>query len=269
MSGTEFVEDRISTTEGSDERVGDRQDGFERDNGGERPAPAEGTTEASVARVDGTVERSAPGRLWTVPALVGVAALAVAVTAVAFPGLIPVPEPNVVRSTRSFAMLLATFGGMVGLYLLYDGRGGIDRPEDGPFDLPAPHREQREPESDASPDLVGSDIDDLVGAVDGRVDPYSGLEASYAADVRRELRETVVTLLVDRRGCSAEQARRQLDDGTWTDDRRASSFLGDETVPDPPLGVQLRDWASGEAFDRRVEATVAEIRRLADGGDRR
>lgn len=269
MSGTEFVEDRVSgPTEQPRERAADRADDTDRGERVPRPDPVEGQTADSVARVDGSTERPDHGRLWAVPALVGVGALVVAVTAVALPGLVPVPGAEVVRSTRSLAMLLGTFAGLVGLYVVYAGRERAPQADDGPFELPRSEQRERAV-SDASPDLVGADIDDLVAAVDGRVDPYSGLEASYAADVRRELRETVVTLLVDRRGWSAEEARRRLDAGSWTDDPRAASFLGDETVPDPPLGTQLRDWASGESFDRRVQATVAEIRRLADGGERR
>ncbi|MUV50741.1 hypothetical protein GJ630_14085, partial [Haloarcula sp. CBA1122] len=58
---------------------------------------------------------------------------------------------------------------------------------------------------------------------------------------------------------------RDVRTGSWTDDRRAAAFLGGPDAPDPPIEMQLRDWASGEGFDRKVEAAATEIRRLQRG----
>ncbi|WP_137287818.1 DUF7269 family protein [Halorussus salinisoli] len=80
---------------------------------------------------------------------------------------------------------------------------------------------------------------------------------------REELRERLRTAAVEtwvRRGeCSREEARKRLDEGTWTDDREAAAFLADRGP-----GVESRVLAllRGEPWSRRgarrAVAVVAE-----------
>lgn len=215
------------------------------------------------ATIDASIEREENGRLWLVFTFAGVAALAAAVVVATFPSLLPLPASNdAVRQIRSVAPILGAVVGALGIYGLYDRHDAIDWESDETVELPAASHETTQGREQL---VVGSDIDDLLESIDGRVDPYNGLEASYAADIRRELRESAERVLVDSAGVSAATASQALADGRWTDDQRAASFLGDETVAEPSLSIQLRDWASGESFDRKVEATVDAIRRIERG----
>lgn len=215
------------------------------------------------AHVDATIEREPAGRLWLVFSLAGVVALAAAVVVAAFPGLVEAAVgADAVRQLRSGAPLLGAVVGALGLYGLYDRHESPEYESDETVELPAADPETT-PEAEQL--VVGSDVDELLESIDGRVDPYNGLEASYAADIRRELRETAERAIVDSTGVSEPVAAAAIEDGSWTDDQRAASFLGGDGVSEPPLGVQLRDWASGEAFDRKVGATIDAIQRVERG----
>ncbi|WP_241692886.1 DUF7269 family protein [Haloarcula limicola] len=217
------------------------------------------------ATVDATVEREEAGPLWRVLTLAGLAALAAAVLVVAIPGLLPAPaDSTATAALRAAAPYAGVAVALVGLY------GVLGREEDGestpetPVELPSANPETIHGESHS---VVGDDVDALLQRIDGRVDPYNGIEASYAVEVRHRLREAVRRALVRYTDRDREAAETAIEDGTWTDDARAASLVG-ERAGDPPLAVQLRDWASGEGFDREVAATLAEIRRLR-GGDSR
>jgi hypothetical protein len=235
--------------------------------------------ETASATVDVSVERPTPGRRFHQYTLVGLAALAGAVFVVTFPSVLPAVGSGTAESVRVFASVSAAVIGLFGLYSvvrtqesnLPPVKGGQPRDPyhgDGTDDEPMePLDELLEPETataDPGP-LVGDDVDDLLTEIDGRVDPYDGLEASYAADVRNRLREATRRVLVETTGAPPEAAARAVRTGSWTDDRRAAAFLGGPEVSDPPIAMQVRDWASGEGFDRKVEAATAELRRLQRG----
>lgn len=230
----------------------------------DRSSEAPGTASTARGTIDGRTAESPSGSRWLAFACAGAAALVAAVAVVLFPSLVPSPAgPGGTELLRSLALVLA---GVTGLLALYELSSRSDAgPEAGdPTELPS--AEPTEP-ADVEQWVVGEEFDRYLSTIDGRVDHYDGLQASYAEDVRRRLRTTVVEILVRRTGCSREEALGAIRDGTWTDDRRAGSFLGGEQAAEPPLDVQLRDWASGEAFDRKVAATLGEIRRI-DGGER-
>ncbi|GCF12951.1 hypothetical protein Harman_08860 [Haloarcula mannanilytica] len=238
----------------------------------------DGQGETARETIDVSVERPAPGRRVVQYSLLGLAALAGAVFVVTFPSVLPKVDSGTTRSIRVVASISAAVIGLFGLYSVVRTRdsnlppvkgsqprdpyhdGDDDEPEELLDELLEPETTQAEPD-----DLVGDEIDDLLSEIDGRVDPYSGLEASYASEVRNRLRETVRQVLVETTDMSPEEAARAVRNGSWTEDRRAAAFLGGPEAPDPPIEVQLRDWASGEGFDRKVEAATAEIRRLQRG----
>lgn len=117
-------------------------------------------------------------------------------------------------------------------------------------------------EEDVDISRVGGDIDgafDALGAEEATA--WSTMNAQRV--LRTELRRSAVTAL-EARGHPREEAERLVDTGEWTDDRRAASFLGDETLP---LRTRVRDWASGEGARRRAEAAVEELAALTDSPD--
>lgn len=238
-----------------------------------------GQGETARKTIDVSVERPTPGRRFVQYSLLGLAALAGAVFVVTFPSVLPKVDSGTTRSIRVVASISAAVIGLFGLYSVvrtqdsdlppvkgsqprdpYHDDAADDEPEELLDELLEPETTQVE-----SDDLVGDGIDDLLSEIDGRVDPYSGLEASYASEVRNRLRETVRQVLVETTDMSPEAAARAVRTGSWTEDRRAAAFLGGPEAPDPPIEVQLRNWASGEGFDRKVEAATAEIRRLQRG----
>lgn len=84
--------------------------------------------------------------------------------------------------------------------------------------------------------------------------------------IRRILRRTLDTVLVERGGLSSEAAMERRRAGSWTDDPRAATFLGNTDVR--PLSLRFRDWFVGDEFRANLRATVAEIDRLAIELDR-
>jgi hypothetical protein len=241
------------------------------------PESRQGKT--ASATIDVSVERPTPGRKFVRYTLLGLAALAGAVFVVTFPAVLPDVASGTARRLRLGASVGAVVIGLFGLYTvvftqesdLLPVKGSQPRApyqdpneDDGPAEL---LDELLEPEATQteSGDMVGDDIDELLAQIDGRVDPYNGLEASYAAEVRNRLREAARQVLVETADMSTEAAARAVRTGSWTDDRRAAAFLGGPDAPDPPIEMQLRDWASGEGFDREVEAAAAEIHRLQRG----
>jgi len=235
--------------------------------------------ETARATIDVSVERPTPGRRFVQYTMLGLAALAGAVLVVTFPSVLPAVGSGTAESIRVVASTSAAVIGLFGLYTVVrtqdsnlppvKGSQPRDPYRDGDTDdesaelldeLLDPEETQAEPV-----EMVGDDIDGLLARIDGRVDPYDGLEASYAAEIRDRLREAARQVLVEATAVSPEAAARAVKTGSWTDDRRAATFLGGPDAPDPPIEMQLRDWASGEGFDRKVEATTAEIRRLQRG----
>lgn len=229
----------------------------------EDPTHATESTQSARVRVDRTAETTGSGRLWRVFACVGLASVVAAVVVATVPGLVESLADAGTTATLRAAIPVAAVGvALVGLYGVVSRDHSERRDSGAPVELPTV-----DPESKQGPEqtVVGAEIDDVLDRIDGRVDPYDGLEASYAADVRRRLRKTVERTLIRRTDMGPDEARAAVEDGTWTEDRRAASFVGGDRVADPSLGLQLRDWASGEGFDRSVDATIEEIRRLRGG----
>jgi len=235
--------------------------------------------ETASATIDVSVERPAPGRRFVQYTLLGLAALAGAVFVVTFPSVLPDVGSGTARQLQLVASVSAAVIGVFGLYTVVRTQDSALPPIKGsqPRD---PYRDDEtgdrstelldellEPEATQaeSGELVGDDIDELLEKIDGRVDPYNGLEASYASEIRNRLREAARQMLVETAEMSMEAAARDVRTGSWTDNRRAATFLSGPDAPDPPIEMQLRDWASGEGFDRKVEAATAEIRRLQRG----
>jgi len=241
--------------------------------------PKDGQGETARATIGVSVERPTPGRRFVQYTMLGLAALAGAVLVVTVPSVLPAVGSGTTENIRVVASISAAAIGLFGLYTVVRTEDSNLPPVKGsqprePYQVGGSDDESTElldellePEGTrAAPiDMVGDDIDELLARIDGRVDPYDGLEASYAAEIRDRLREAARQVLVETTDMSIEAAAREVRTGSWTDDRRAAAFLGGPDAPDPPIELQLRDWASGEGFDRKVEAAMAEIRRLQRG----
>lgn len=107
----------------------------------------------------------------------------------------------------------------------------------------------------------GDDFDELLGDTAG----WSLQSVSRQRDVRDRLHRVAVDALATYEHCTAEEARERIEEGTWTDDPVAASFLSD-SVPAPPLGVRLRQLVRRESgFGYRVARTVDAIDALQEG----
>ncbi|MFB6266290.1 MAG: hypothetical protein ABEI31_01420 [Halodesulfurarchaeum sp.] len=107
-----------------------------------------------------------------------------------------------------------------------------------------------------------------------------GLRAtSERATIEDRLRETAIDVLMATRGCDRAAAIEHLEDGTWTDDQRASAFFQTEP-PETPLRDVIRGVITGRSqFSRNARHVIgaldAELREItreradmtADGKD--
>ena len=121
--------------------------------------------------------------------------------------------------------------------------------------------------------VAGEDIDvTLASETDDRAETVAWRRRYNRREARRRLRQAVVDTLVAVRRVDRSEAERLVNTGQWTDSTRAAAFLsgvpgrGSDGVRPPmrPLGTRVRDWLTGEGFDRNVEATVAELVALRD-----
>lgn len=87
------------------------------------------------------------------------------------------------------------------------------------------------------------------------------------ATARGRIRETAIAVIAAAENCEPSEAAQRIDGGTWTDDSRAAAFLGGARYA--PLRVRIRDWASGDGYERWATHAVAEIEALAAGEGRR
>jgi hypothetical protein len=152
---------------------------------------------------------------------------------------------------RAVVPLLALVGAGYGVKVLAAATG----------DVPVRERPVTEREESADVDRVGEEIDDAFDAL--RSDDATAWSQLNAARVlRAELRRSTTTAL-ESRGHPPEAARRLVESGEWTDDRRAGAFLGEVHMP---LWMRVRDWASGEGTRRQAGAAVEELHRLTESG---
>ncbi|WP_132058808.1 DUF7269 family protein [Halorussus amylolyticus] len=104
------------------------------------------------------------------------------------------------------------------------------------------------------------------------VDSVFGEDADIEnRDTRRtsatgRIRETAIAVIAAEENCSRANAADRIDAGTWTDDPRAAAFLGG--ARHAPLRVRIRDWASGQRFERWATHAVEEVEAIAEGGRR-
>ncbi|MDY7081804.1 MAG: hypothetical protein SXQ77_05210 [Halobacteria archaeon] len=107
---------------------------------------------------------------------------------------------------------------------------------------------------------VGDDFDAVVNNLD-HDDPEVG-------EIRSELRGIAVETVARRRGCTPDRAEELVNSGTWTDDSRAASFLGDgASVLSPGFWTNLSDWLNGEFAERRIDHSLEALQKISSTND--
>jgi hypothetical protein len=199
------------------------------------------------------------------PALsvVGAGALVLGLVAAFVPGAgaVVARTVGVVVGSPVIVVLVTLAGGLYGLFHLY--RTGSTESVENPLVDLDPERAHY-----SSHSISGEDIDQSVEAVGGEL-PESEAKDWWTYreknDVQSALETVSVRVLASEHDVSAAAAEELVASGEWTQDPRAAAFLGAD-APDLPLKLQFVDWLSGEAYQRRVEATVDEIARHAGVG---
>lgn len=86
-----------------------------------------------------------------------------------------------------------------------------------------------------------------------------------ALKVREDLEDAAVAVLTRYRGLSQTEARRHLDEGTWTEDRLAAEFFASVSGTGSSLRESVTGSFYGEGpFRRRARHVASELDRIAD-----
>ncbi|WP_436929533.1 DUF7269 family protein [Halosimplex halobium] len=110
----------------------------------------------------------------------------------------------------------------------------------------------------------GDDLDRRLGRL--RLTRFNESERRRISD---EIGDVAAETIRRRERCSPEEARRALDEGTWTDDPFAAAFFTGR-VPEAPTTDRLRELLDRESpFKRRAARAVDAIERLLEPDDRR
>lgn len=107
---------------------------------------------------------------------------------------------------------------------------------------------------------AGSGLDDSLARLAGVVAGEERVELE--AELREQVRETAITVLTRTPGLAPTEARQQLENGTWTNDKQAAAFFS--PLP-PPVLVRIREWLRpSPATEQRLERAIAELEELLD-----
>ena len=111
-------------------------------------------------------------------------------------------------------------------------------------------------ESRFEPPRPGEDIDARLREGAGRF-----RKSADNAQLSDRLRDVTMQALVDARGIAPEEAERQLDEGTWTDDRTAAAFFADD-IDSPTADVVGAIISADPVYERQAEHVVRELRHV-------
>ena len=183
-------------------------------------------------------------------ALVGSVALSLAVGVAFVPSVAAVFRP-IAGVAGPAAVLL--FGGVAGLLGLWSLRQTVADERDEETDFWTPVQ---------TPERAHYDEHRTTGTEVDRVLDGDETDANARKRANERMLRTAVSVVADADNCSRQTARTRLDAGTWTGDPRAAAFFaGDRTRV--PLRTRVRDWASGESYERWARHAVAEVEALA------
>ncbi|WP_231186763.1 hypothetical protein [Haladaptatus sp. DYF46] len=111
----------------------------------------------------------------------------------------------------------------------------------------------------------GSEVDEGLG-LSGNLELRPRERRSRRATTRRHIRRAAIETLRSE-GYTRNEARARIENGSWSDDPRATAFFGASSA-NIPLRTRIVDWARGETFDRRAERAVSELQ-SRNGGESR
>ncbi|NHN61517.1 MULTISPECIES: hypothetical protein [Halorussus] len=103
---------------------------------------------------------------------------------------------------------------------------------------------------------AGDDVDAVFDVAPDEADNF----ASGRRKAHKRILQTAISVVADVEGVDRDTAADLVGSGAWTDDPRAAAFLGRRNYA--PLRIRIRDWASGEHFERWADRAVAEIEAL-------
>lgn len=213
-------------------------------------SPSEGDT---WKRVSGLGARSRAKRI-AVGAF-GVLALATAVAVVT--GIWGTAVQPVVEVFDGPARLLVYLAAHLGVALagwtVWRSRRATTASDSSPLTLPTSGGSSANADS-----VVGGELEETLEAL---ADPSETVSGWQRVKVKRAVESLAVDVLRRESAYDYDDIEAVLEEGPWTDDPRAAAFLGAESLP---IRTQIIDWASGEPYQRKVEATVSELADIAD-----
>ncbi|WP_158059432.1 DUF7269 family protein [Halorussus halophilus] len=182
-------------------------------------------------------------------ALVGTVSLLLALGVAFVPSVAALLRPLAGLTGQGTVLLVGAVAGLLGLWSFKQGVGDTDE-----ADLWTPQKLPERAYYDEHR-TAGADVDSVLDEEEVMAGPRN--------EARSRIRKTAVSVVANAQDCSGGEANGRLNDGSWTDDPRAAAFFAERGVADVPLRARIRDWASGEAFERQARHAVAEMERLA------
>jgi len=139
---------------------------------------------------------------------------------------------------------------LLGMVFAFQGRAGTVRQAETP-----------DAEGAQAVPAPGDDFDDLVEEAAGW---RSGDEKEA---VRDRVREAAVDVVAGEQNCSRYEAENRIENGGWTADKYAASFLGEGEAPKLPLLTRLQVAYGGSPFKTAVTRTVEEVYEVSGEGE--
>jgi len=170
-------------------------------------------------------------------------------------GLVLAFVPGVAAAVSLPDLLPTVLAGLAVVAGLYRAAQWLDRDSSR---QPLPEPERPRPVT-----VPGEEFDALLSATSS-FGISSGDQRALTA--REEIETLALSVLTQYRGLSRAEARRRLNEGTWTDDQLAADFFVSTTGGGSSLRESVAGslWGDGP-FERRARHAVAELDRIVDG----
>lgn len=124
--------------------------------------------------------------------------------------------------------------------------------------------EMPDPEEVWGAPRMGAEFDNAIKDGSG----FAGVFGETRESVRSRLTEAAIAVKMRRAGCGREAARQAIEEGDWTDDHVAATFLASESYSGPSLTNRLNARLRGSTwFAHAVHRTVAAVERAHEGDE--
>lgn len=220
----------------------------------EKTATESADTGTKSGRIGTWMRRAVMGT----PYLIGVALLVAGLAVWIRPDLVPAELATQIEqfgdAPETPFLLLGGIVGAVALLLVTFGSRPATKQAIGDVDSPEPITQSA---------AVASTGEHLDGLLDRLTDEDDWRRIEGQAEMNTYLQEVITESLITHRGWTQEQARRSVEEGTWTPRPEVAAVIGGSDAPDMPLWWRLRDWLSADStYERRVRRTVVELERV-------